>query len=132
MEIRIASVLVEDQERALAFYTEKLGFRKMADIPMGETYRWLTVGSPDGVDGVELALEPMAFPPSRTYQQALKEAGIPITAFITNDIDGEVPRLIERGVKFLGKVEDMGPIRGIMFDDTCGNLVHLVEPKERP
>ena len=132
MQIRIASVLVEDQERALAFYTEKLGFRKMADIPMGETYRWLTVVSPDGVDGVELALEPMAFPPSRTYQQALREAGIPITAFITHDIEGEVARLIERGVKFLGRIEYMGPLRCIMLDDTCGNLVHLVEPKERP
>ncbi|MDT9002457.1 VOC family protein [Paucibacter sp. APW11] len=129
MKIKIASVMVEDQEQALKFYTEVLGFTKMADIPMGETYRWLTVVSPDGIEGVELALEPMAFPPARVFQKALFEAGIPATAFVTDALDAEVARLRERGLQFRGEIADMGPIRAIMFADGCGNLIHLVEPK---
>ena len=89
MQIKFTSILVDDQSKALAFYTEVLGFRKFSDIPMGE-YRWLTVVSPDGVAGAEVVLEPMAFPPARTWQKALFEAGIPATAFITNDIDAEL------------------------------------------
>jgi len=129
MQIKIASVLVEDQDKALRFYTEQLGFTKMADIPMGPTYRWLTVVSPEGVQGVELALEPMAFPPAQVYQKALFEAGIPATAFITQDLAAEVERLRARGVVFRGEAQDMGPIIAIMFEDGCGNLIHLVQPK---
>ncbi|MDN3919174.1 VOC family protein [Roseateles violae] len=129
MQIKIASVMVDDQDKALRFYTEQLGFTKMADIPMGPQYRWLTVVSPEGVDGVELALEPMGFAPARVYQKALYEAGIPATAFITQDLAGEVERLRARGVVFRGEVQDMGPIAGIMFEDGCGNLIHLVQPK---
>jgi catechol 2,3-dioxygenase-like lactoylglutathione lyase family enzyme len=127
MRVTVTSVIVDDQEKALKFYTEKLGFVKMADIPMGE-YRWLTVTSPEGIEGVEVSLEPTAFPPAKDYQKALYDAGIPITAFISTDIQDEVRRLRERGVVFRGDPENMGPIIGVMFEDTCGNLVQLVQP----
>ncbi len=127
MQIRFVSVTVEDQERALEFYTSTLGFVKMADIPMGE-HRWLTVRSPEGADGVELVLEPLAFEPARTYQRALYEAGIPATAFITGDIAAEVARLKARGVVFRGEPAEMGPITAVLFEDTCGNLINLVQP----
>ena len=128
MQIRIASIPVADQDRALSFYTEILGFRKHADIPMGDDYRWLTVVSPDGVEGVELALEPALFEPAQVYQRALYDAGIPATAFITSDVDGEFEALRKQGVAFRGEPEDGGPIRAVMFDDTCGNLIHLIQP----
>ena len=89
MRINLSSVMVEDQEKALKFYTEKLGFIKKTDMPIGE-YRWLTVTSPDGAEGVELVLEPLGFPPSRDYQKALYNAGIPITAFLSKDITGRI------------------------------------------
>lgn len=127
MEIRFVSVLVDDQAKALAFYTEVLGFEKMADIPMGE-HRWLTVTSPDGVAGVELVLEPLAFPPARVYQRALFEAGIPATALTTKDLAGEVARLRARGVVFRTEPQRMGPVLAATFEDTCGNLIHLVQP----
>src|SRR5512136_1676738 len=122
MRINLSSVLVDDQERALRFYTEVLGFVKMADIPMGE-FRWLTVTSPDGIEGVELVLEPMGFPPARTYQKALFEAGISPKAFLTNDIRGEFERLKQRGIAFRGEPMNMGSITAVLFEDTCGNLV---------
>lgn len=127
MRISLTSVMVDDQEKALKFYTEVLGFRKMADIPMGE-YRWLTVVSPEGVEGVELVLEPMGFPPARDFQRALFEAGIPITAFISTDIQSEYRRLKERGVVFRGEPENMGPVTVVLFEDGCGNLVNLAQP----
>ena len=127
MQIKFVSVMVEDQERALRFYTDVLGFVKAEDVPVGE-YRWLTVTSPDGVDGVELVLEPMAFPPAREYQKALYDAGVPATAFVTSDIHGEVERLTAAGVEFRGEPVDMGSVTGVMFEDTCGNLIHLVQP----
>jgi catechol 2,3-dioxygenase-like lactoylglutathione lyase family enzyme len=127
MQIKFVSVTVEDQNRALEFYTSVLGFRKMADIPMGE-YRWLTVTSPDGIEGVELVLEPLAFPPSRTYQKALFDAGIPATALITKDIAADFARLKGLGVKFRGEPKVMGPISAVTFEDTCGNLINLVQP----
>ena len=128
MQIRISNVMVTDQARALHFYTEVLGFTKKADVPMGETYRWLTVVSPEGVDGVELVLEPMGFPPARAYQQALYDAGIPATAFFTSDLPGEMKRLQARGVVFRGEPQRMGPITAVSFEDTCGNLINLVQP----
>jgi len=128
MQLKFISLLIEDQDSALAFYTSVLGFRKMADIPMGQ-YRWLTVTSPDGIDGVELVLEPMAFAPARVYQRALFEAGIPATAVITKDITAEVRRLKARGVKFRGEPKSMGPITAVIFEDTCGNLINLVQPE---
>lgn len=127
MQIKLASVLVGDQEKALHFYREKLGFMKKEDIPMGP-YRWLTVTSPDGVEGVELVLEPMGFPPAQVYQKALFDAGIPATAFLTKDINAEYQKLKERGVNFRGEPKVMGPITAVLFEDTCGNLINLVQP----
>jgi len=127
MQLKFISVSVKDQEQALEFYTKVLGFTKMADIPMGE-YRWLTVVSPDGLEGVELVLEPMAFEPARVYQAALFKAGIPATAFITKDIAAEYQRLRALGVKFRSEPTPMGPIIAAVFEDTCGNLINLVQP----
>src|SRR6202521_3242849 len=127
MQIKLASVMVENQDQALRFYTSVLGFVKKTDIDMGQ-FRWLTVSSPEGVEGVELVLEPMAFPPAQTYQKALFAAGIPATAFITNDIDSEYRRLKPLGVSFRGEPKSMGPITAVLFEDTCGNLINLVQP----
>ena len=127
MQLKFMSVFVEDQERALRVYTDILGFTKMADIPMGE-YRWLTVTSPDGIEGVELVLEPMGFVPARTFQKALLEAGIPSMAFITHNIAAEVARLKSRGVMFRSEPKAMGPIIAAVFEDGCGNLINLVQP----
>jgi catechol 2,3-dioxygenase-like lactoylglutathione lyase family enzyme len=127
MQIRLASIMVNDQEQALRYYTTVLGFVKNKDIPMGP-FRWLTVSSPEGAEGVELVLEPMAFAPAQRYQEALFAVGIPATAFITNDIASEHRRLKERGVSFRGEPKSMGPLTSVLFEDTCGNLVNLVQP----
>ena len=127
MEIRLASITVDDQDKALQFYTEKLGFVKKHDIPMGP-FRWLTVTAPEGAEGVELVLEPLGFPPAITYQQALFAAGIPATAFLTRDIQAEYERLKAAGVVFRGAPAAMGPITAVLFEDTCGNLINLVQP----
>jgi len=125
MQIRLSSVMVDEQEKALRFYATVLGFGK--DIQMGP-FRWLTVNSPQGAQGVELLLEAMSFAPAPTYQKALFDAGIPATAFFTNDIQAELARLKERGVKFRGELKSMGPIISVVFEDTCGNLINLVQP----
>jgi len=127
MQITLSSLLVTDQDRALRFYTEMLGFEKKHDIPMG-TFRWLTVTAPEGMAGVELVLEPLGFEPARVYQQALFAAGIPATAFISKDIEAEFKRLQDKGVKFRGEPVAMGPITTVLFEDTCGNLINLVQP----
>jgi catechol 2,3-dioxygenase-like lactoylglutathione lyase family enzyme len=127
MRINISSVMVDDQEKALKFYTEVLGFELKSDMPIGE-YRWLTVTSPDRPNGIELVLEPMGFPPAREYQQALFAAGIPITAFLSDDIQAEYQRLKARGVKFRSEPRSMGAITSVLFEDTCGNLINLVQP----
>ena len=127
MQIKLTSVMVDDQEKALRFYTAILGFVKKTDIPMGH-FRWLTVSSPEGVEGVELVLEPMGFPPAQTYQEALFAAGIPATAFISKDVHAEYKRLKDLGVKFRSEPKSMGPITAVLFEDTCGNLINLVQP----
>lgn len=127
MQIRLASVRVDDQDKALHFYTHVLDFKKMADIPMG-SFRWLTLTSPEGIDGAELVLESMDFSPAQTFQKALFDAGIPAIAFITHNIAAEFGRLKERGVKFRGEPASMGPITSVLFEDTCGNLINLVQP----
>lgn len=127
MQITLVSVLVEDQDHALRFYTSVLGFQKKHDIPLGE-YRWLTVTAPEGVAGVELVLEPAAFLPAHTYQQALFEAGIPATAFMSSEIAAEYARLKERGVRFRGEPANMGSVTAVLFEDTCGNLINLFQP----
>lgn len=128
MQIKYVSVMVEDQERALRFYTDALGFETVMDVP-ADTYRWLTLASPDGPEGVELLLEPTAFPPAREYQKALFDAEIPATLFITSDIRADFARLTEAGVVFRGEPKDMGDALAVAFEDTCGNLIQLVEPK---
>ena len=127
MQIRLASVMVDSQDAALAFYVGKLGFRVVHDVPMGQ-FRWLTVSSPEGTEDVELVLEPMAFPPARVYQKALFDAGIPATAFLSKDIFAEHKRLERLDVKFRGEPVSMGPVTAVLFEDTCGNLINLVQP----
>ena len=107
MQIRLASVFVDDQDKALRFYTEILGFAKSKDIPMG-SFRWLTVTSPEGAEGVELVLEPMGFPPAQTYQKALFAAGIPATAFLSNDVSSGVSALEGTRSKFSWRAREHG------------------------
>lgn len=126
MKVKLASVMVADQEKALAFYTDVLGFVKKADIPMGD-HRWLTVASGEEPDGPEVVLEPLGFEPARVYQKALFEAGIPLTAFQVDDLDREHARLQDRGVVFSMAPTQMGTARLAVFDDTCGNNIQLFE-----
>jgi len=126
MQIKFASIPVQDQAHAREFYTAVLGFTVVSDMPAGE-YRWLTVASPDGVDGVELLLEPLGFAPARDYQKALFEAGMPATAFVTSDIDADVERLTAAGVVFRGSPAAAGSVTTVLFEDTCGNLINLVQ-----
>jgi predicted enzyme related to lactoylglutathione lyase len=127
MQIKLASITVDNQEKALGFYTAVVGFTKKTDISMG-TFRWLTVCSPEGLEGVELVLEPIGFPPATTFQKARFDAGMPATAFFTSDIVGEFQRLKKLGVRFRGEPTRMGPITAVLFEDTCGNLINLVQP----
>lgn len=124
MRITLTSILVEDQARALHFYTEILGFRKQQDFPVGE-YRWITVASPEGPAEVELALEPNANPAAKAYQKALFEQGIPLTSFESRDVVREVERLKQAGVVFTKEPAQHGPVLVAMFNDTCGNLIQM-------
>ena len=126
MKIKVTSVMVDDQDKALKFYTEKLGFLKKKEIPLGE-HKWLTVVSREEPDGVELLLEPMGFAPARVFQKALKDAGIPLTMFNVDDIQSEYERLERSGVKFNMKPTQMGPATIAVLDDTCGNNIQLVQ-----
>ncbi|MEK6321922.1 MAG: VOC family protein [Acidobacteriota bacterium] len=126
MKIKLNSVMVDDQDNALKFYTEALGFIKHKDIPVGE-FKWLTVVSPEGPHDIELLLEPMGFPPARTYQKALFEAGIPLTAFAVDDIHKEYERMKKLGVLFKSEPTKMGPVTVAVFEDTCGNLIQLYQ-----
>lgn len=127
MKIALTAIMVRDQSVALEFYTKILGFVKKVDIPMGE-YRWLTVTSAEGVEGIELLLEPIGFAPAQVYQQSLFEAGIPLTVFNSDDIAAEYERLKELGVVFRGKPEKMDSVTTVLFEDTCGNLICLAQP----
>lgn len=126
MRIKLTSVMVDDQEKALKFYTEVLGFVKKHDIPMGE-FRWLTVVSPEAPDEAELLLEPMGFAPARTYQKALFDAGIPLAVFNVDDIQSEYERMEKLGVVFKTKPTPMGPVTIAVLEDTCGNFIQLVQ-----
>ncbi len=126
MRIELNSVIVEDQERALRFYTEVLGFEKKMDIPAGE-YRWLSVVSPERPEGTQLALEPNANPAAATFQRAMFEAGIPLTSFAVDDIKQEVERLESLGVIFRTAPTDAGSVILAVFEDTCGNLIQIYQ-----
>lgn len=126
MKIKLSSVTVDDQEKALAFYTRVLGFVKKTDIPAGK-YRWLTVVSPEAPDEVELVLEPNGNPASQVYQKALFDQGIPLTAFQVDDIQAEYQRMKALGVVFRGEPAAVGPVTIVLFEDTCGNLIQLYQ-----
>jgi len=126
IKIVVTSVPVEDQDKALDFYTNVLGFIKKREIPLGE-HKWLTVVSPEEKSGVELLLEPMGFEPAKTYQHALKEAGIPWTSFAVDDIDKEYERLSKQGVKFSMPPTEAGTVKIAVLDDTCGNFIQLAQ-----
>ncbi|HLG39957.1 MAG TPA: VOC family protein [Chitinophagaceae bacterium] len=126
MKIKVTSVMVNDQDKALKFYTEKLGFIKKTDIPLGE-HKWLTVVSPEAPDEVELLLEPMGIEAAKVFQKALYDAGIPLTAFNVDDIQKEYERLEKLSVKFSMKPTKMGPATIAVFDDTCGNNIQIVQ-----
>ncbi len=124
MKIKLSSVMVDDQEKALRFYTGILGCAKKNDVPVGEA-RWLTVVSPPAPDEVELLLEPNSNPAARTYQRALFEQAIPLTAFAVEDIRSEYVRMKSLGVEFPSEPQAMGSTMIAVFDDTCGNLIQL-------
>ena len=124
MRITLASVMVDDQDKALRFYTEVLGFVTKHEIPMGE-HRWLTVVSTDDPDGVELVLEPDAHPAAKPFKDALVADGIPYTSFTVADVHAETQRLRARGVVFTQEPAAMGPVTTAVFDDTCGNLIQI-------
>ena len=124
MRINLASVLVDDQERALRFYTDVLGFVKKTEVPLGEA-RWLTVVSPEEPDGVELVLEPDAHPAAKPFKAALVADGIPWTSFAVADVHAEFDRLKGLGVTFTQEPTQMGPVTTAVLDDTCGNLIQI-------
>jgi catechol 2,3-dioxygenase-like lactoylglutathione lyase family enzyme len=126
MKIVVTSVLVDDQEKALRFYTDVLGFIKKNDIPMGQ-FRWLTVVSPGGANGVELLLEPDQHPAAKPFKRALVEDGIPFTSFGVEDVRPEYDRLLKAGVRFTQPPVAMGPVTTAVLDDTCGNLIQIAQ-----
>jgi catechol 2,3-dioxygenase-like lactoylglutathione lyase family enzyme len=125
MRIYVTSVFVDDQAKALAFYTETLGFVKKNDIPLGDA-SWLTVVAPDDPDGTELLLEPDVHPAAKPFKAALVADGIPLTSFAVDDVDAEYERLRALGVRFTQPPTAMGPTTTAVFDDTCGNLIQIV------
>ncbi|MEV5516567.1 VOC family protein [Streptomyces flaveolus] len=126
MKIRLTSVFVDDQAKALHFYTEILGFVKRHDVPVGEKDRWLTVVSPDEPDGTELLLEPAGHPAVKPYRDALVQDGIPLAQFAVADVRAEYERLRGLGVHFTQEPLEMGPVTTAVLDDTCGNLIQIV------
>jgi catechol 2,3-dioxygenase-like lactoylglutathione lyase family enzyme len=126
MRIYITSVLVDDQEKALRFYTDVLGFVKKTDIPLGQA-RWLTVVSPDAPEGPELLLEPDAHPAARPFKAALVDDGIPVTSFAVDDVQAEYRRLRGLGVRFTQEPLEMGGVTTAVLDDTCGNLIQIAK-----
>jgi catechol 2,3-dioxygenase-like lactoylglutathione lyase family enzyme len=126
MKINLTSVFVDDQDKALKFYTEILGFVKKMDMPAGD-FKWLTVVSPDDPDGVQLLLEPNDNPAAKTYQQAIFEQGIPAASFAVQDLRKEYERMTKVGVVFTQEPTNMGPVTVAIFEDSCGNLIQIAE-----
>jgi glyoxylase I family protein len=129
MKIKLSSIFVNNQSKALKFYTEVLGFNKSKEIPVGE-FKWLTVISPDGPAGIELVLEPNANPAAKQYQESIFKQGIPINAFEVDDIQTEYERLKDQ-VMFTMAPTQQGPVTIAIFADTCGNLIQLYQPEAR-
>jgi catechol 2,3-dioxygenase-like lactoylglutathione lyase family enzyme len=128
MKIKLASVPIDDYDKALKFYTEKLGFVKKHDIPLGPGVRWITVVSPEEPDGTELLLEPNAtYPAMKGLRESLVKDGIPYTAFLVSDVQNEYERLQMLGVEFTMEPTDMGTTKAAIFDDTCGNLIQIYQ-----
>jgi catechol 2,3-dioxygenase-like lactoylglutathione lyase family enzyme len=126
MRITLTSVLVDDQDKALRFYTDILGFEKKTEIPLGH-HRWLTVVSPDDPNGTELVLEPDEHPAAKPFKAALVGDGIPFTSFAVDDVQKEFERLSRLGVRFTQDPAQMGPVTTAVFDDTCGNLIQIAQ-----
>ena len=126
MKIVVTSVLVDDQEKALRFYTDVLGFQKKEDVPMGDA-RWLTVVSPQDREGTELLLEPDQHPAAKPFKAALVEDGIPYTSFGVDDVESEFERMRRLGVQFTQEPLALGPVTTAVFDDTCGNLIQIAQ-----
>lgn len=126
MRIKLTSLMVDDQDRARAFYTDVLGFKKHHDIPVGE-YRWLTMVSPEGPEDIELSLEPNANPAGKAFQEAMFSQGIPLAAFEVGDLQAEYGRLRAHGVAFTKEPTRSGPVTMAVFSDTCGNLIQLYQ-----
>jgi len=126
MKIIVTSIFVQDQDKALAFYSEKLGFIKKEDVPMGK-FRWITLVSPDDQNGTELLLEPNEHPAASEYQKKISAEGIPATMFGVEDVHKEYDRLVELGVTFTMEPTKMGEVTIAVFDDTCGNLIQLAQ-----
>lgn len=127
MRIKLTSIMVDDQDKALDFYTRVLGFQKKHEFPAG-AYKWLTVVSPEAPQEVELSIEPNANPAAKTFQKAMFDQKIPLAAFEVKDIQKEYARLRSLGVVFLGEPAIMGPVTLAIMSDTCGNLIQLYEP----
>jgi len=128
MQIKLASVPIDDYDKALKFYTEVLGFVTKRDIPLGEGARWITVVSPEDPDGTELLLEPNAeYPAMKALREALNKDGIPYTAFLVNDIQQEYERLKKLGVEFTMEPTNMGMTSAAVLNDTCGNLIQIYQ-----
>jgi len=130
MKINLAGIHVDDQDRALAFYTEKLGFLKKTEAPIGDDAKWITVVSPEEPDGVELVLEPSDHPAVKPYKDALVADGIPFTSFAVADVQAEYQRLSALGVTFVQEPAVMGPVTTAVLDDTCGNLIQIAAMNE--
>lgn len=125
LEIRLTSIMVDDQDKALGFYTDVLGFQKKMDFPVGGPYRWITVAAATNPD-VQLSLEPNVN--AKDYQKSLFDQSIPATAFHTSDIDAEYKRLVDKGVAFTKPPTMMGPVKAAVFSDTVGNLIQIYQP----
>ena len=126
MRIHLSALFVDDQDKALRFYTDVFGFRKKTDVPVGDA-RWLTVVSPEDPDGTQLVLEPAGHPAVGPFRVALVSDGIPFTSFAVDDVRAEVERLRELGVRFTQEPVAMGPVTTAVFDDTCGNLIQIAQ-----
>ncbi|AZL14602.1 bleomycin resistance protein [Brevibacterium aurantiacum] len=130
MKAQWISILVDDQARAMKFYTDRLGFIPKVDVPVGDDFRWLTVVSPEAPDGVEIVLEPKGHPAANDFTSALKADGIPLNQFAVEDVQAEYDRLSKLGVTFTQEPTTMGPVTTAVLDDTVGNLIQLIHQEE--